>query len=134
MNTSELYALADARGHAVVHMRLESAPSMEMESGIRCYIALDTRLRGRMEKQCLAHGLGHCEYGGFYNRHSKYDVLEKAERKADKWAYSRLLPVGKVREACKRGALETWEIAELFDVTCEYAAKAIAYYRMLGLI
>ena len=32
----------------------------------------------------LAHELGHCEYGGFYNRYSQFDIRAKAERRADK--------------------------------------------------
>ena len=34
----------------------------------------------------LAHELGHCEYGGFYNAKSPLDLRGKREYKADVWA------------------------------------------------
>ena len=81
------------------------------------------------EKEALAHELGHCEYGGFYNRYSKYDIRAKAERRADKWAFARLVPYGRLMQAVRHGVTEVWDLAELFDVSCEFMQRAIAYYK-----
>ena len=77
----------------------------------------------------LAHELGHCEYGGFYNRYSKYDIRAKAERRADKWAFAKLVPYGRLMQAVRHGIAEVWELAELFDVSCEFMQRAVDYYK-----
>ena len=81
------------------------------------------------EKEALAHELGHCEYGGFYNRYSRYDIRAKAERRADKWAFAKLVPYGQLVQAVRHGVTEVWDLAELFDVSCEFMQRAIAYYK-----
>lgn len=128
MTSDDLYALAAAHGHAVVRMDLRETPSMSLETG-RCYIALGRGLHGSAEKECLAHELGHCEYGGFYNRYSRYDIRAKAERRADKWAFSKLVPYGRMMEAVGHGMTEVWELADFFDVSCEFMRRAIEYYK-----
>lgn len=128
MTSADLYALANAHGHAVVRLDLVETPSMSLE-GKRCYIALGRYLSEKSEKEALAHELGHCEYGGFYNRYSPYDIRAKAERRADKWAFSKLVPYGQVMAAVKQGITEVWELAEYFDVSNEFMVRALAYYK-----
>jgi len=43
----------------------------------------------------LAHELGHCECGAFYNRYSPFDLVGKHERRADCWA-KKTPPEGRV--------------------------------------
>ncbi len=128
MTSADLYALANAHGHVVVRLDLAKTPSMSLE-GKRCYIALSRQLSENIEKEYLAHELGHCEYGGFYNRYSKYDIRAKAERRADKWAFSKLIPYGQLMEAVHQGFTEVWELAGYFDVSCEFMSRAIEYYK-----
>lgn len=86
VTNNDLYGIAERRGHVVVCESLTETPSFSLQTNKRCYIAIDQRLNVQQEREALAHELGHCEYGGFYNRYSRYDIRAKAERRADKWA------------------------------------------------
>lgn len=129
VTNDDLYGIAERRGHVVVCESLTETPSLSLQTNKRCYIAIDQRLNVQQEREALAHELGHCEYGGFYNRYSKYDIRAKAERRADKWAFARLVPYGRLMQAVRHGITEVWELAELFDVSCEFMHRAIAYYK-----
>ena len=129
VTNDDLYGIAERRGHVVVCESLTETPSFSLQTNKRCYIAIDQRLNVQQEREALAHELGHCEYGGFYNRYSKYDIRAKAERRADKWAFARLVPYGRLMQAVRHGITEVWELAELFDVSCEFMQRAIAYYK-----
>ena len=129
VTNDDLYGIAERRGHVVVCESLTETPSFSLQTNKRCYIAIDQRLNVQQEREALAHELGHCEYGGFYNRHSKYDIRAKAERRADKWAFARLVPYGRLMQAVRHGVTEVWDLAELFDVSCEFMQRAIAYYK-----
>ncbi len=129
VTNDDLYGIAEKRGHVVVCESLTETPSLSLQTNKRCYIAIDQRLNVQQEREALAHELGHCEYGGFYNRYSKYDIRAKAERRADKWAFTRLVPYGRLIQAVRHGVTEVWDLAELFDVSCEFMQRAIAYYK-----
>ncbi len=81
------------------------------------------------EKVHLAHELGHCETGSFYNIYSSLDIREKQERRADGWAVLKLMPFCDFKNALSLGFTEIWELAEYFEVTEEFVLKAIKYYR-----
>lgn len=131
--TAALYSLAEAHGHTVncfpIHRR-----GLSIEDAGRCYIALRPSLTEIEEKETLAHELGHCEFGGFYSRHTKIDTVERHERRADKWAFYKLLPPAWVRGCVKRGICEVYRIADEAGVSCEFALKALSYYHQLGII
>ena len=129
VTNDDLYGIAERRGHVVICESLTETPSLSLQTNKRCYIAIDQRLNVQQEREALAHELGHCEYGGFYNRYSKYDIRAKAERRADKWAFAKLVPYGRLMQAVRHGIAEVWELAELFDVSCEFMQRAIAYYK-----
>ncbi len=129
VTNDDLYGIAERRGHVVICESLTETPSLSLQTNKRCYIAIDQRLNVQQEREALAHELGHCEYGGFYNRYSKYDIRAKAERRADKWAFARLVPYGRLMQAVRHGVTEVWDLAELFDVSCEFMQRAIAYYK-----
>lgn len=129
VTNDDLYGIAEKRGHVVVCESLTETPSLSLQTNKRCYIAIDQRLNVQQEREALAHELGHCEYGGFYNRYSKYDIRAKAERRADKWAFARLVPYGQLMQAVREGVTEVWDLAELFDVSCEFMQRAIDYYK-----
>ena len=94
------------------------------------WIAIDPRkFTSRREFKCeLAHEIGHCETGSFYNIYSLYDLKEKCERKANKRAAEILMPIIEVRQALHKGYVEPWLLAEYFDVTQEFVEMALDIY------
>lgn len=133
MSTDELLSFAESHGHMVYYMNLLDVKAVTLDDD-GSFIALSRALHGAEEKEIAAHELGHCEYGGTYNRYSPFEVSAKAERRADKWAYHKLVPPGELRATFKAGIVEVWELAERFDVSDEFMAKALEYYRGVGVV
>ena len=124
-----LYELAAKRGVPVYSFALHTVPSLSiMDEGGSCSIALSPKLKGKEEKLCLAHELGHCITGAFYNRNSSGAVRGKSEYKANKWAFYQLLPPKAVEAAVEGGITRPSELAEHFGVPEEFLLKAIDYY------
>lgn len=80
------------------------------------------------ERVKLAHELGHCKQGAFYNPYAACDVRRKHENRADKWAVKKLIPEDELDEAVADGCTELWELAEYFGVTEEFMRKAVCWY------
>lgn len=82
-----------------------------------------------LESVCLAHELGHCETGSFYNRWATRDVRQKHENRADKWAIEKLIPKDELIDALKAGCTEIWNLAERFGVTEDFMRKAVCWHK-----
>lgn len=81
------------------------------------------------ETVILAHELGHCDTGSFYNKYSDFDIRAKHEYRADKWAIKKLVPKDELNEAFEHGIVEPWDLAEYFNVTEDFIKKAVAFYQ-----
>ena len=80
----------------------------------------------------MAHELGHCKRGAFYNQYSSFDIRSRHEYRADKWAVQQIIPYEELISACESGYTERWELAEYFDVTENFITKAFEVYSALG--
>lgn len=127
----KLYRHADKCGIDVdwVPMRRTSSLSIPLPDGSAA-IALDpfrvTTAADHAVK--LAHELGHCETGSFYNKYALLDIRKKHENRADKWAINQLISREAFQFALDSGISELWELAEHFNVTEEFMKKAACYY------
>lgn len=94
------------------------------------HIALDVSLlwHPAEERVHLAHELGHCCRGAFYNRYATSDLRAQQEVKADKWAIKKLVSADELKRAVKDGCTEVWQLAERFGVTDDFMRKAICWY------
>lgn len=135
ISTVDLYNFADERGYYVYWYtfddpRVESMAYMDDDKD--CHIALDPfRFTSEPdERHKMAHELGHCETGSFYNRYATCDIRQKHENRANRWAYKKLIPEDELEEAIHQGYREPWELAEYFDVTEPFLRNALGYYRM----
>ena len=129
MKTNRLYALAVKYGVTVdrFSMRNNGSASVFMDGGY--YIAMDPALTGRCEKVSLAHEMGHCVTGSFYNVYAPLDIRRKHERRADLWAIKKLVPESKYKKALRRGVDNLFTLAEYFEVTPDFMKKAVDYYK-----
>lgn len=126
---NELFKIASAENIEVMYANIPNCISLSMEG----HICMDySLLWGDAEERVhLAHELGHCETGSFYNRWSPYDIRQKHENHADRWAILRLVPSEDLKQAVENGITELWELADYFQVTEPFMQKAVEYYKML---
>ena len=132
MKLDNLYHYAEQHRIEVLTFPMKENGSMSvMDTDGSCYVGMDESVQdGSLQEQVhLAHELGHCATGGFYNRYSPHDLRQKHERKADKWAICQLVPESELSEAVDAGITNLWELADLFDVTAEFMYKAVCHYR-----
>ena len=101
-----------------------------------CYIGMDDKRCESIAEQkvVLSHELGHCETGSFYNQYSPFDIRERHELRADRWAIEKIVSRHYFKSAVNAGVTEPWELAELFNVPQPFIEKAMAYYHMLDTI
>lgn len=128
---TELLRLAERRGIPVCRVRLPLTGSLCLQDeSLCCYIGLDEDSIQTTAEQSvhLAHEVGHCVTGSFYNRYAPCDLRQKHENRADRWAIQRLIDPARLCDALDAGVTEPWELAEYFDVTEPFMRKALAYY------
>ena len=131
MTIENLYNFADRRQIEVLTYPLPHNGSMSvMDEGGNCFIGMDKSVQDESVKERvhLAHELGHCVTGSFYNIHAKLDCRQKQENRADKWAIRKLIPVSALDDAVAEGCTDLWALAERFGVTESFMRKAICYY------
>ena len=129
MNTlTSLYHLAEKNGIAVDCFQLQTTPSLSIvdETG-QCHIALDPF---QMESETqelllLAHEMGHCATGAYYNRYTPFDIRQKHENRARRWAYRYLLTPEHIQEALSHGCEEVWQIADYWSLPPAFVAAAL---------
>ncbi len=128
----DLYQYAYAQGIAVECYNLPENISLSiMDNDGNCYIAIDpSRTQNKADELCrLAHEVGHCVKGSFYNRYSRLDVKKKHENRADRWAITYLIPADQLMCAVSMGLTEPYELSEHFGVPQDFMIKAINYYQ-----
>ena len=132
ISLTELYAFAEAQSYDLYWIRSGDARicSMSVTDGTHCAIMMDPSklLTEAEQRRTLAHELGHCVTGSFYNRYAKLDLRQKHENRADKWAIDRLVPADALAQAVASGHTELWDLAEYFDVPEEFMKKALCWY------
>lgn len=101
-----------------------------------CYIGMDPFQieTTAQERVHLAHELGHCETGSFYNAYADLDIRGKQEKRADCWAVARLVPADELEYAVNCGMVEIWELAEYFNVTEDFVRKAAEIYSIKNIL
>lgn len=127
----DLYQLAEREGIGIYWFTMESTESLSiMAQDGACAVAMDPwRLRTLAEEKTkLAHELGHCETGSFYNQSAALDVRQKHENQADRWAIQHLIPPGALEEAIADGCAELWQLADYFGVTEDLMRKAVCLH------
>ena len=126
-----LYDLALQKNIEIMSYPMTENGSMSimLDSG-RCFIGIDESvLDGGVEERChIGHELGHCLTGSFYNRYTQFDIRQRHENRADKWAIREMIPVEALDEAIADGCCEIWELADRFGVTEPFIKKTICLY------
>lgn len=125
-----LYAYAEDRGIDIDWIPMQRATSLSVPLEDSYAIALDPWKMETVAQEavCLAHELGHCETGSFYNQYAKLDVRQRHENRADKWAICHLVPEGELGAALTGGCDTLPALADHFGVTVPFMRKAVCWY------
>ena len=74
------------------------------------------------------HELGHAATGALHKVSSPYELVERSEYRANRWAAQHFLTEFDLREAFAYGCKEIWELSEYFDLPEEDIKKALSYW------
>lgn len=127
----EFYQCAEKENIVVDHFELHAREALSiMDDDGKCYIALDPFkiVSEADERTKLAHELGHCMTGAFYNQYSDFDCRQRHENKADKWAIREVISEDDLDAAIADGCSTIWELADHFGVTEPFMKKAVCWY------
>ncbi len=127
----DLYNDAEQRGIDVDWVPMMRASSLSVPLPGNAYaIAINPWKMDSVAREtvCLAHELGHCVTGSFYNPYAKIDIRKKHENRADKWAIQRIIPVDDLDEAVGEGCEDLPSLADHFGVTEDFMRKAVCWY------
>lgn len=128
---AKLYQIAEEKDIEVDCFELRKREALSvMDDNGACFIAIDPyKLSSQQdERMKLAHELGHCITGSFYNQYAAVDCRQRHENRADKWAIQRMITECDLQSAVDLGITEPWELAEHFDLPEDFIRKAIHYY------
>jgi len=130
MESLDLYQLAESEGVRVFTHMIDGGSASAAVGGEYC-VALDPCAleNSDIERMHLAHELGHCMTGSFYNPYALLDIREKHERKANVWAYKRVVPLDRLVECFKQGLTEPWQMEDVFDLPARFIRQAMEYYK-----
>lgn len=128
MTIEQLYEIADNRGIEVYDF-----PMLELRAISLCggHIAIDrSKFNSDTDYKCtLAHEIGHCATGSFYNLHTSVPVKELIERQANRFAAELLVPFSKLVHAVHcLGIIVSRTLAQMFDVTLEFIQMVLDLY------
>jgi Zn-dependent peptidase ImmA (M78 family) len=125
-----LYDELNAAGVRFYHwpMDQERAATIEQGGKYGVFMDFDNIRDSAQELVVVAHEGGHISTGSTHRVDSPYDLVEKHEHKADRWAIERLVPEEELDEAVASGCTELWQLADHFSVTEEFMRKAVCWY------
>ena len=132
ITTNGLYNLAEQENIKIESFSLHSREALStMDSDGQCYVAIDPRkiTSAADERTKLAHEIGHCMTGAFYNVYSSCDSRQRHENRADRWAIKKLIPDTELEKAIAEGYTDLWELVDLFCVNEDLMRKAISLYK-----
>lgn len=82
----------------------------------------------RLLKGVCYHELGHAATGALHKVDSPFELVERSEYRANRWAVETFLTAQDFREAFAAGYTEQWELSEYFDLPEEDIKKALTYW------
>ena len=89
-----------------------------------------TKIRStRLLRGVCYHELGHVATGALHKVDSPYELVERSEYRANRWATQQFLPIDAFREAFSAGYTELWQLAEYFDLPEADIQRALTYWK-----
>lgn len=128
MTIEQLYCLAAEHNIEIDDFPMKELRALSVAGG---WIAIDRRkFNSDTEYKCtLAHEIGHCETGSFYNLYTSVSIKELNEHQANRYAAELLVPFQQLLHAMHvRGIAISRTLARMFDVTLEFINMVLDLY------
>ena len=88
-----------------------------------------TKIRStRLLRGICCHELGHAATGALHKVDSPYELVERSEHRAIRWAAEHFLTKEAFQEAFRAGCTELWQLAEYFDLPEKDVAWALNFW------
>lgn len=83
----------------------------------------------RLLRGVCFHELGHVATGALHKVDSPYELVERSEYRANRWATENYLTEEAFREAFAAGCTELWQLSEYFDLPEPCIQAALTYWQ-----
>lgn len=129
MEILDMYRIAENENIDILNYKWNKVKARIFDINNNYYIALDSSQikSSTEEKEILAEELGHYYCNALYYLNSDTIFKHKCEHRAQKWAYSVLVPIQKLKEKIAQG-LDLYELADYFEVDSSYMNECINFY------
>jgi len=104
------------------------AATIEIDNKYGIFVDLSNIQTSAEEIVVIAHEGGHAVTGSTHKLYSPYELIEKHENTADKWAIEHTITADELDDAIAQGCDEYWQLAERFGVTEDFVRKAVCWY------
>ena len=89
-----------------------------------------TQIRStRLLRGVCFHELGHVATGALHKVDSPYELVERSEYRATRWATENYLTEEAFRTAFQEGYTELWQLSDYFDLPEACIASALTYWK-----
>lgn len=134
MNNLDLFEYAEQSDVIVEYGNLQKNKALSVRIGQDMYIGMDKGIAADSaeERTLLAHELGHCATGSFYDVQAPRSERGRMEHRAIKWALLHTVPKSELVRLIKEKYTQN-EIAGIFGVTEDLISTAYTYYFEYGI-
>ena len=130
----DLFRLAEEKKIVIEYGKFQINKSLSVRLGNRDFIGIDESVTddSAEERVHLAHEIGHCVTGAFYEMYSPLEIRGQYEHRATKWAILHCVPKDELVCLLEKG-YPVDEIADHFGVTEDMIKTAYTYYFEYGI-
>ena len=105
-------------------------PGATIRDGNQYGVFLDfTQIKStRLLRGVCCHEMAHVATGALHKVSSPYELVERSEYRANRWAAQHHLTVKDFRDAFRSGYTQLWQLAEYFDLPEQDVKNALTYW------
>ena len=128
---SDFYGFCKANGVDVIPFAGCPCPGATIRDGEFYAVFLDfTQIRStRLLRGVCCHEMAHVATGALHKVDSPYELVERSEYRATRWATERYLTEDAFRTAFQEGYTELWQLADYFDLPERVVSDALTYWK-----
>lgn len=127
---SDFYGFCKANQVDVIPFVGCPCPGATVRDGSYFAVFLDfSQIRStRLLRGVCCHEMGHVATGALHKVDSPFELAERSEYRANRWAAQHFLTQEDFREAFDAGYTELWQLAEFFDMPERDVCAALTYW------